>query len=255
MKMKYENIFGLYNFVGNIFRANLDDNDRAAQRVVKKYQDTGIISKQEEDWVLRELTSETKKITKPYTKVIDEDEFRIYLLEESKLKEGSTVHNHMKSVNMPFVFEDFGNRTILLVSKELFLLKDMYSNEDDKRFALEFYSMLFRSFLSKIFEKAYPYYITLSDFLGLLFYYQVIGFDLTKKEYENIKVRKFGDVETSEMFDLLEDIIRIGEIENLGIPLIPEHPVTQSNIAMEINDRIVWMRLETAYPKYRKEEK
>ena len=39
----------------------------------------------------------------------------------------------------------------------------------------------------------------------------------------------------------MEDVIRIGEIENIGIPLIPENMVTQNNIAMEINDRLGWM--------------
>ena len=36
MKMTFENIFALYNFVGDIFRSNLDENDREAQKVAKK---------------------------------------------------------------------------------------------------------------------------------------------------------------------------------------------------------------------------
>lgn len=241
--MTFENIFALYNFVGNIFRANLDENDRSAQKVTTKYQGTGVISKEEEEWVLKELTAETKKITKPYTKILDEDEFRIYLLEDSKLKEDSIVHKYMKTIRIPFVFEEFGSRTILLVGKESFLLSDLHNNENDKKFALEFYTLLFERLLFEDRHLFYSYKTIMSSFLGLLFYYQVSGFNLTEKEYERIKVRRFGDVKLSRLFELLENIIRIGDMENMGIPLIPENPVIQNNIAMEISDRLGWLRI------------
>ncbi len=258
MRMTFENIFALYNFVGNIFRANLDENDRAAQKVTNKYQGTGVITNEEEEWVLKKLTAETKKIIKPYTKILDEDEFRIYLLEDSKLKKDSIVHRYMKTIRIPFLFEEFGAKTILLAEKESFLLTDMHNNENDKKSALEFYTLLFERLLSQEQHSFYPYYpyrIIMSDFLGLLFYYQVTGFSLTEKEYERIKVRRFGDVKLSGLFELLENIIRIGEMENLGIPLIPENPVIQNNIAMEISDRLGWLRFNAFCPDYGKEEK
>lgn len=243
MKMKYEDVFALYNFVGNIFRANLDENDRAAQRVAKKYQDTGVISEEEEKWVLKELTAETKKITKPYTKILEGNEFRIYLLEDSMLKDDSIVHKYMKIIRIPFVFEEFGSRTILLVGKESFLLSNLHNNENDKKYALDFYTLLFKYLLFEKQHSFYSYKCIMSSFLGLLFYYQVSGFNLTEKEYEKIKIKRFGDVNLSGLFDLLISIIRIGDMENLGIPLIPENPVIQNNIAMEISDKLGWLRI------------
>ena len=265
MKMKYEDVFGLYNFVGNIFRANLDENDRAAQKVTKKYQDTGVISEEEEKWVKKWLNPETKRITKPYTKIIKEDEFKVYLVEKSKLL--SSDPHFINSINTPVIFGDCGVKNIILVNKDLFLLQDMHDNEKDKLLAISYYSNIFNLLLFRYnqIKDYYDFNTQLPDLLGLLFYYQVSGFKLTEKEYIDIKTSYFKEKSDnehvffplsedqlkvrlsseerkhSEIFKIMEDIIRIGEIENIGIPLIPENMVTQNNIAMEINDRLGWM--------------
>lgn len=264
MKMKYEDVFALYNFVGNIFRANLDENDRAAQKVAKKYQDTGVISEEEEKWVLKELTTETKKITKPYTKIIKEDKFKVYLIEKSKLL--SSDPYFINFISIPVIFGDCGFKNIFLINKDLFLLQDMHDNKKDKSLAINYYSNIFNLLLFRYnqIKDFYEYYPSLPNLLGLLFYYQVSGFKLTEKEYIDIKTSYLKEKDNehaflplfedqikarvlseerkfSEIFKIMEDIIRIGKIENIGIPLIPEDMVTQNNIAVEINDRLGWM--------------
>ena len=265
-KIKYENIFGLYNFVGNIFRACLDENDRAAQRVVKKYQDDGVITKDEEDWVKETLTVETKTITKPYTKIFKEGEYRIYLVEKSKLLPHFS-YNFISSIHLPALFEECAFKNILVVNKDLFLMKDMYDNKQDKHDAVKFYSSLFHELICPYIEAGYYFNnYQLPDLFGLLFYYQISGFNLTEEEYKEINIEEFNHIcdsnsfdinesfieynieskskSSSELFTLMKDLIRIGEIENLGIPLIPEN--CQYNLAKEINDRFAWMMYKSS---------
>ena len=153
----------------------------------------------------------------------------------------------------------------------------MHDNIDDKLKAVVYYSMLFKSLLAnQIHAFNYSNFsdnFLFTDLLGLLFYYQVSGFNLTENEFKEFKTKPlkenpnankgvFGftlpenqienriiseERKASGLFNLMKDIIRIGEMENLGIPLIPENLATQNNIATEINDRIGWIRYKSAY--------
>lgn len=234
----FEEVFKIYNYIATIFRANIDEEDRAAHKVADKFQDNTVLGRNEEEYIRSFLTKDTNSITKPYSTSIGNMTYIIYLIDEKKIGDVGLKSMRIKVASIPQAFSNVNGKIIIVLNKDRFKMENLYDNEDDKKDALDFYTQLFRSVFQgiNIPEWKYTHCTRLADILGLLFYYQATCGKITRKEYEKIKIRRPNDSEPDIVFDLMEDILKYGEMYSFNIPLINENPNIQQTIA-----RIIWL--------------
>lgn len=240
--LTYGELFKFYNDLAIIFRANTNADDRAAHKVADRMQDKGrIISKAEEEYIKSFITKETKSITMPYNFQIGDIIYKLYLLDNKRIDKNSRpkfARTGITTLFIPKVFDNTYNNIIIVANKERLILDNLYDNEEDKAIAIDFLSYLIRgitTYISSTFE--YDYSLQISDILGLLFYYQATGGKITKKEYRYII--KLSNLNSDDIFDLVEEILVIGEMRGYNFPLINENLEIQKLIAERISRTIV----------------
>lgn len=240
--LTYGDLFKFYNNLAIIFRANIDIDDRAAHKVADRMQDKGrIISKAEEEYIKSYITKETKSITMPYNFQIGDTNYKLYLLDNKRIDKEARplfVKSGTRTMFIPKVFDNTYNNIITVINKERFVLDNLYDNIDDKAIAIIFLSSLFREITTYTFSTfEYEYSLQISDILGLLFYYQATGEKITKEEYKNIT--KLSNLKPDDIFDLIEEILIIGEMKGYNFPLINENLEIQKLIAERISSTII----------------